>query len=291
MHGVKIFRFDGALHFASFDYFVSKLVARTGLNARRLSAKAANRKKVSPESSNAPADQPPLSSDNPLNSSDAKSVKIPKSSSNISLESDDDEDASPMPQFPGAISLASTDGETSIPQFPGAVSLLSIDAESAPILNYPGAVSLASVDTNTTPMPKFPGATSLVSSDGEAPSTATLTGAASVSNNNNEDSENSFGFFNLGSSVSLTTLSACGANSRNALSTSQAAGTSKDCSAELQNSGGFSKLPESGINPLSTPKLNAVIDITVDPAKSSSLEKANFSESDRENKSSTVRMF
>lgn len=35
---MKIFRFDGALHFASFDYFLSKLIARTGLDPRRLAA-------------------------------------------------------------------------------------------------------------------------------------------------------------------------------------------------------------------------------------------------------------
>lgn len=37
---MKIFRFDGALHLASFDYFLSRLYAQTGLNPRRLAAEA-----------------------------------------------------------------------------------------------------------------------------------------------------------------------------------------------------------------------------------------------------------
>lgn len=109
MQGVKIFRFDGALHFASFDYFVSKIIAKTGLNAHHIVRRAMKKSKTgSPTSSAASIDLHGPAS-NALDSS--QNVKeIPTVVSTISKATDD---AAPISQFPGAISLDSVDGESS----------------------------------------------------------------------------------------------------------------------------------------------------------------------------------
>ena len=259
---------------------MSKLVARTGLDSRRLATRA--QKKDSSNTAPAATITPTIpfaQGKDTAKSSDSKAVALPKTASSTSLNSDsDDYEASPTPQFPGAVSLASADVENArMPQFPGAISLVSMDNEAAPIMQYPGVVSMASVDCGIETMPQFPGAISLISSDVEDNEKTRLPGTISLSNNN-ETSESRLGVDNLGSSISLNTHFGNNATTLNDASAATAKtneNTGKESSTEFQHSHASTMDPSLQVNKLSSPEMNAVIDLTANSVKCSSSSKSN----------------
>ena len=272
-------------------------MARTGLDPQRLAARAQQKASshTDPASTIEPT-IPPAPGEDAAGSSNSKAVELPNTASSISLDSDDydhtrnyDDKSSPMPQLPGAISLASSDVvNASMPQFPGAISLVSMDNKAAPIIQYPGAVSLASVDYVIQTMPQFPGATSLVSSDVEENENTRLPSVISISNNT-ETSESRLEVNNLlklifnvklffKSSISPTTLSPMNATTSNDTSAATAktnGNTSKESSTEFQHSHASTKNTLLQVNKLSSPEMNAVIDLSSESVKCSSLSQFN----------------
>ena len=207
-------------------------------------------------------------------------MTLPKTASSTSLGSDSDDEASPIPQFTEAISLASVDVENApMSQFPRTIYLVSMDNKAAPSMQYPGAVSLASVSGRIGTMSLFPGAISLISADVEDNEKTRLPGAISLSINN-EISESQLGLDNLGSSKSLNTTSGMNAMTSNNVSAAKEetiGNTGKEFLTEFQQVHASTNDSSLQANKLLLPEMNAVIDLSAESVKCSSLSASNLS--------------